>query len=133
MDYHRITYFNHCYVSVVPEVDPQFEQNTKQTVKPKKAVIKRKKREIRVFVSSTFRDFKQEREQLIKKTFREINGICSERGVFFTYVDLRWGITSEQTKHGQTIAICLQEVKHYNIISYLFLLSLFCMSAGGKT
>ncbi len=41
---------------------------------PKKGhrALKRKKREIRVFVSSTFRDFKQEREQLIKKTFREV-------------------------------------------------------------
>ena len=33
---------------------------------------KRKKREIRVFVSSTFRDFKKEREELTKKTFREV-------------------------------------------------------------
>jgi hypothetical protein len=32
------------------------------------------------------------------------------RGVFFNYVDLRWGITEEQTKDGKTIAICLQEV-----------------------
>ena len=42
--------------------------------------------------------------------FPQINRMCSERGVFFTYVDLRWGITSEQTSDGKTIAICLQEV-----------------------
>ena len=36
--------------------------------------------------------------------------MCADRGVFFTYVDLRWGITSEQTDHGKTIHICLQEV-----------------------
>ncbi|XP_033745872.1 LOW QUALITY PROTEIN: uncharacterized protein LOC117331312 [Pecten maximus] len=71
---------------------------------------KHRKREIRVFVSSTFKDFSDEREQLIKKTFREINKMCSERGVFFTYVDLRWGISDEQSKTGQTIAICLQEI-----------------------
>ncbi|XP_069101362.1 uncharacterized protein [Argopecten irradians] len=71
---------------------------------------KHRKREIRVFVSSTFKDFSEEREQLIKKTFREINKMCSERGVFFTYVDLRWGISDEQSKTGQTIAICLQEI-----------------------
>ena len=40
----------------------------------------------------------------------QINRICADRGVFFTYVDLRWGITSEQTSYGKTIAICLQEV-----------------------
>ncbi|XP_077992057.1 uncharacterized protein LOC144446177 [Glandiceps talaboti] len=76
--------------------------------RPKKA--KKKKREIRVFVSSTFRDFKREREHLIKKTFRELNRLCADRHVFFTYVDLRWGITTEQTTHGRTIAICLKEV-----------------------
>lgn len=99
---------------------------------------KRKRREIRVFVSSTFRDFKEEREELTKKTFREvkrlcasslptcsvsnilqINKACKDRGVFFTYVDLRWGISEDQTQKGETISICLQEVykmlqKHSN-------------------
>ncbi|CAG2252128.1 NPHP3 [Mytilus edulis] len=69
-----------------------------------------KKREIRVFVSSTFRDFTMEREAIIKKAFRDINRLCVDRGVFFTYVDLRWGITTEQTNDGKTIAICLQEI-----------------------
>ena len=32
----------------------------------------RKKREVRVFVSSTFRDFTDEREEVIKKAFREV-------------------------------------------------------------
>ncbi|XP_072039857.1 uncharacterized protein [Amphiura filiformis] len=71
----------------------------------------RKKREIRIFVSSTFVDFKDEREILIKKAFREVNRICLDRGVFFSYVDLRWGITSDQSKDGKTISICLREVE----------------------
>ena len=68
------------------------------------------KREVRIFVSSTFRDFSEEREMIIKKVFRELNRICLDRGVFFTYVDLRWGITEDQTKGGKTIEICLKEV-----------------------
>ena len=40
----------------------------------------------------------------------QINKMCADRGVFFNYVDLRWGITSEQTDDGKTISICLQEV-----------------------
>ncbi|CAE1160308.1 NPHP3 [Acanthosepion pharaonis] len=59
---------------------------------------------------STFRDFTQEREELIKKTFQEINRKCLERGIFFTYVDLRWGISKEQTDDGKTVAICLKEI-----------------------
>ncbi|XP_076110507.1 uncharacterized protein LOC143079164 [Mytilus galloprovincialis] len=79
-----------------------------------------KKREIRVFVSSTFRDFTLEREAIIKKAFREINRLCVDRGVFFTYVDLRWGITTEQTNDGKTIAICLQEAS----IDYCYMVTI---------
>ena len=74
-------------------------------MKPRKT-----KREVRIFVSSTFRDFSEEREMIIKKVFRELNRLCLDRGVFFTYVDLRWGITEKQTKSGKTIEICLREV-----------------------
>ncbi|XP_071504967.1 uncharacterized protein [Diadema antillarum] len=70
----------------------------------------RKKREIRVFVSSTFTDFAAERELLIKKVFGELKRMCLDRGVFFSYVDLRWGITSDQSNDGQTISICLREI-----------------------
>ena len=76
----------------------------------KNAGGKRKKREIRIFVSSTFLDFQDEREILIKKAFREVNRICLDRGVFFSYVDLRWGITADQSNDGETISICLREV-----------------------
>ncbi|XP_071959587.1 uncharacterized protein [Antedon mediterranea] len=78
--------------------------------KPVARRTKKKRREVRVFVSSTFRDFQEEREVLIKKAFRELNRMCTERGICFTYVDLRWGITQEQSKDGQTISICLREI-----------------------
>ena len=48
----------------------------------------------------------------------QINKACKDRGVFFTYVDLRWGITEEQTTKGETISICLQEVL-YNLYTYV--------------
>ncbi len=61
-------------ILVVPEVDKKFEDDV-VSKKRKKTVRKRRKREIRVFVSSTFRDFKEEREELIKKTFREVSNM----------------------------------------------------------
>ncbi|XP_071959589.1 uncharacterized protein [Antedon mediterranea] len=79
-------------------------------IKPIERRTKKKRREVRVFVSSTFKDFQEEREVLIKKAFRELNRTCTERGICFTYVDLRWGITKEQSKDGQTISICLREI-----------------------
>ena len=41
-------------------------------------------RRIRVFISSTFRDMKHERELLVKKVFPELRRICDERFVSFT-------------------------------------------------
>ena len=97
-----------------PAPAPTQENNTAtgttKTAAGPKQMGRPKKREIRIFVSSTFVDFQDEREILIKKAFRELNRLCLDRGVFFTYVDLRWGITTEQTESGETISICLREV-----------------------
>jgi len=65
---------------------------------------------IRIFVSSTFKDMKLEREQLVKQVFPELKQLCTERNVFFTYVDLRWGITEEESSDGQTLNLCLSEI-----------------------
>jgi nephrocystin-3 len=68
-------------------------------------------RQIRVFISSTFRDMHLERELLIKQVFPELRRICSERFVGFTEVDLRWGITEEQSAEGKVLPICLEEIQ----------------------
>ena len=66
--------------------------------------------ELRVFISSTFRDLQEEREHLIKKIFPEIRALCRERGITFTEVDLRWGLTDEDVGLGRVIRTCLEEV-----------------------
>ncbi|GAA4081926.1 tetratricopeptide repeat protein [Zhongshania borealis] len=67
-------------------------------------------REIRVFLSSTFKDMNKERNYLVQHVFPEVRQKCIERGVGFTEIDLRWGITEEATKNGETTAICLREI-----------------------
>eukprot|EP00005_Dracoamoeba_jomungandri_P005444 CAMPEP_0174258426 /NCGR_PEP_ID=MMETSP0439-20130205/7418_1 /TAXON_ID=0 /ORGANISM="Stereomyxa ramosa, Strain Chinc5" /LENGTH=1085 /DNA_ID=CAMNT_0015341927 /DNA_START=79 /DNA_END=3336 /DNA_ORIENTATION=- len=67
-----------------------------------------KKREVRVFLSSTFQDMHKERDELVKKVFPEIKKRCAEMGVFFTEIDLRWGITAEQSD--SVIQLCLEEI-----------------------
>lgn len=52
--------------------------------------------EFRVFISSTFRDLREEREHLVKKIFPEIRALCRLRGITFTEVDLRWGLTDDE-------------------------------------
>ena len=65
---------------------------------------------VRVFISSTFRDFMGERDELVKKIFPELRRRCKARFVELLEVDLRWGITEEQSKSGETLRICLQEI-----------------------
>ncbi len=66
--------------------------------------------ELRVFISSTFRDLREEREYLVKKIFPEIRALCRHRGVAFTDIDLRWGITEEEAEREGIIRICLEEI-----------------------
>ena len=67
-------------------------------------------RAVRVFVSSTFRDMQDEREELVKRVFPSIRRMCEQRGVAFSEVDLRWGVTDEQKAEGAVLPICLAEI-----------------------
>lgn len=69
-----------------------------------------KKRNVRVFISSTFRDMMMERDYLMKNVFPEIKQLCKQYGVAFTEVDLRWGVTNEDVEQGKVIEICLNEI-----------------------
>ncbi|MCU1393424.1 MAG: hypothetical protein JWM34_1852 [Ilumatobacteraceae bacterium] len=67
-------------------------------------------RSIRVFVSSTFRDMQEEREELVKQVFPLLRRLCESRGVAWSEVDLRWGVTDEQKAEGAVLPICLAEI-----------------------
>src|ERR1035438_3744708 len=68
-------------------------------------------REIRVFISSTFRDMRAEREELVKRVFPQLRYLCERRGVVWGDVDLRWGVTEEQQRDGLILPICLREIE----------------------
>jgi hypothetical protein len=67
-------------------------------------------RTVRVFLSSTFRDFAEERDLLVRKLFTELRRKCRERQVEFVNVDLRWGITTKEAQEGKVLPICLAEI-----------------------
>jgi nephrocystin-3 len=92
--------------TVSKDVTP-FSMNNRSDSMP----LQRQRREVRVFVSSTFRDMFEDREELIKKVFPQIRKICAERFVTFTEVDLRWGITDEQVAEGKVLPLCLEEIR----------------------
>jgi nephrocystin-3 len=67
-------------------------------------------REVRVFISSTFRGMNNDRKALVDHVFPEIRRRCSERGIGFTEVDLRWGITEDDAQKGSIVDICFQQI-----------------------
>ena len=48
-------------------------------------IIYTERREIRIFISSTFRDMMQERDLLVKKVFPALRQICAKRFVTFIW------------------------------------------------
>ena len=69
-------------------------------------------RQIRVFISSTFQDMQEERDYLMKRTFPKLRKLAAERDVTLTELDLRWGITEEESKSGKVVDICLREIEN---------------------
>lgn len=74
----------------------------------------------RVFVSSTFMDMFQEREELVKYVFPELQRRLNERRASIVGVDLRWGVTAEQAERGEVLATCIEEID----LSYPFFICL---------
>ncbi|HVS04227.1 MAG TPA: AAA family ATPase [Thermoanaerobaculia bacterium] len=68
-------------------------------------------RVMRVFVSSTFRDMRAERDELVKQVFPRLRRRCERRGVVWGEVDLRWGITDEQKAEGEVLPRCLAQIR----------------------
>lgn len=67
---------------------------------------------VRPFVSSTFTDFQEEREHLVKYVFPQLNSLCHQRGTYFAPVDLRWGISEDQSHAANVVSLCLDYIKH---------------------
>ena len=69
-------------------------------------------REMRVFISSTFRDMQKERDILIRHVFPDVRHLCRSRGVGFTEIDLRWGVTEQQAERGEVLPVCIAEIEN---------------------
>lgn len=70
------------------------------------------KRIMRIFISSTFLDMKEERNALMSRVFPKLMYLASKRDVTLIPLDLRWGITEDSIKNGKVIDICLNEINN---------------------
>lgn len=67
-------------------------------------------RNVRVFISSTFSDMEEERNYLIYNVFPVLKEYASIRGVQVTEIDLRWGLSKEDSENGKILDLCLKEI-----------------------
>lgn len=67
----------------------------------------------RLFISSTFSDFTEERKELQTVVFPEIKSYCSslKKGYEFQPIDLRWGVSDEAQLDQKTLELCINEVR----------------------
>lgn len=72
---------------------------------------------IRVFVSSTFSDLKQERDALQQNVFPALEQLCLRSGFQFQAIDLRWGVSGESGLDHRTMRICFDELRRAQEIS----------------
>ena len=69
------------------------------------------KRLIRIFISSTFRDMIEDRNELMSKCWPQIRDLCRIRQVELSEIDLRWGISEAQSQRQETLKLCLDEIQ----------------------
>ena len=67
-------------------------------------------RNVRVFLSSTFRDMHAERDHLIKFTFPALREKLLPHRVELYDIDLRWGITEDEANNEKVIHLCLEQI-----------------------
>ena len=67
-------------------------------------------KEISVFISSTFNDMHAERDYVLKNVFPQLGEWCERHHIFLRDIDLRWGVTLQDTKTQNTIYQCLTAV-----------------------
>ena len=70
----------------------------------------RSSRTFRVFVSSTFTDFIEERNALQRYVFPRLAELCARHQARFQAIDLRWGVSEEAGLDQRAVAICLDEI-----------------------
>ncbi|HVR30672.1 MAG TPA: DUF4062 domain-containing protein, partial [Thermoanaerobaculia bacterium] len=64
-------------------------------------------REVRVFISSTFKDMQAERDHLVRFVFPRLREELAKRRIRLVDVDLRWGVTADQ----DAFELCMREIE----------------------
>ncbi|XP_045143661.1 telomerase protein component 1 [Echinops telfairi] len=85
------------------------EENTPSPVAP---VSQHGWRSIRLFISSTFRDMHGERDLLLRMVLPALQARTAPHRLSLHAIDLRWGVTEEETRRNRQLEVCLREVEN---------------------
>lgn len=66
---------------------------------------------IRLCVSSTFSDFRRERDLLQQRVFPDLREVCRAEGFRFLPIDLRWGVSEQAGSAQRTLPIIFEELR----------------------
>lgn len=80
-------------------------------------------RAIRIFISSTFKDFFNEREALVRRVFPALRDVCDSLGLNLVEIDLRWGVP-EDASGEEAILTCMREIERTQEAGMSFFLGL---------
>ncbi|KAM4881527.1 telomerase protein component 1 [Thomomys bottae] len=67
---------------------------------------------VRIFISSTFRDMHGERDLLLRSVLPALQARVAPHRISLHAIDLRWGITEEETRRNRQLEVCLGEVEN---------------------
>jgi len=95
-------------------------KSTPLNATPEAAAVDEMAREVKIFISSPFKDMNDERDLIIKNIVPKLRKLCLERDIVMTIVDLRWGVTSAQQQGAATMLMCLREIERSNIFLGLY-------------
>ncbi|XP_052225116.1 NACHT domain- and WD repeat-containing protein 1-like [Dreissena polymorpha] len=72
---------------------------------------------VQVFISSTFTDFQEERNWIMKHAVPRLRKFCQERGLDFQIADMRWGVREDAIDDHRTTEMCLHTIHECQRIS----------------
>ncbi|KAL3876006.1 hypothetical protein ACJMK2_033895 [Sinanodonta woodiana] len=67
---------------------------------------------VKVFLSSTFTDMREERNMLARVVYPRLQKICADQDLEFQVVDMRWGVTDDSQNDHSVEKLCLLEVEN---------------------
>ncbi|XP_019665763.2 telomerase protein component 1 isoform X1 [Ailuropoda melanoleuca] len=85
------------------------EENTLSPLAP---ISQPRWRSVRLFISSTFRDMHGERDLLLRSVLPALQARAAPHCISLHAIDLRWGVTEEETRRNRQLEVCLGEVEN---------------------